>query len=902
MTPKHPRASELRDTVRRLGRLLGDVIRDQAGERAFTQIEEIRRASVGCHREGGEASGLKLRQALGRLSPPDAVKFAHSFALFLQMTNLAEDHAIRVRLEARKEAEPRRPDSLASASSRLASQGISGDQIRDLLEQAMIAPVITAHPTEIRRKSVLDRLSAIADLIDQKPSGTADSAADAAIRTELTILWNTRLLRRTGLAVLEEIDNAAAFFDRTFLSELPKLYEEWEIGFASPEPLPAFLKIGSWVGGDRDGNPNVTAEVLAAALQRNARSALSHYLTEIDALGAELSIASPPARVSADLADLAAQAKDPSLQPADEPYRQALALVYARTAASLTDLTGRSPPKPAKLPAKPYKSAQALRHDLITVQESLVANHGKAFARGRLARLIRAVDVFGFHLASLDLRQNSTVHERVVADLFHLAGVQSDYPKLSEAEKRDLLLAELSHDRPLYSPYAAYAEETQGEISILRAAATVVARYGAEAIRSYIISNCNSVSDLLETFVLLKEAGLFVGGALRPAKLLPSPLFETIADLRQAPDTMTAYLRLPLVRRAIGVGRIQEVMIGYSDSNKDGSYLTSIYEVRQAIHGLQDLAQRVDQPIGFFHGRGGAVGRGGGSSFDAIIAQPAAAPMGRIRITEQGEVAANKYSDPLIARRNLDSLAAATLLAALDQSARSADATPRDAEVLGQLSAAAHRAYRQLVYETPDFIDYFRSATPISEISTLKIGSRPASRTASGKIQDLRAIPWVFSWSQARVMLPGWYGFGSAIKGSGVDLAQLADLSAQWPFLATTLANMEMVMAKSDMTIAELYADLCPDRELGARIYSQIADEWQRTHDSLLTITGQSHLLETNADLASVLRLRLPYISPLNHLQIELIRRHRQGEADPAIRDGIHLTVNGIAAGLRNSG
>ena len=900
MTPRAPRPSDLRDNIRRLGRLLGEVIKAQAGERAFNQIEDIRKASVSWHRDGGESAAGRLRQNLSRLSAPEAVKFAHSIALFLQMTNLAEDDAARVKLAARKESP--RPDTLATAVAQLEESGVSRDQVLSLIDQASILPVITAHPTEIRRKSVLDRLSAIAELVDWKASGLEEDEADAVVRTELSILWNTRLLRQKGLAVLEEIDNAAAFFDRTFLSELPKLYSEWEKALGVDEPLPAFLRIGSWVGGDRDGNPNVTAEVLRAALQRNARSALTHYLNEVDLLGSELSIASPPAQISSKLADLARSSADPSPQRADEPYRQALSLVYARLAGTLRTLTGREPARPPRVSAPPYASVEALQADLSTIQDSLLAHHGQVFAQGRLPRLIRAVNVFGFHLASLDLRQNSMVHERVVADLLKRAGVSPDYAALDEAAKTELLLKELSNDRPLYSPFAAYADETISEIAIVRAAAEVIASFGSKAFNSYVISNCNAVSDLLETFILLKEAGLFSGGAARPATLLPAPLFETIADLRDAPSTMESYLDIPLVRRAIGAGRVQEVMIGYSDSNKDGSYLTSIFEVRAAINGLRDLSQRANQTFGFFHGRGGAVGRGGGSSFDAIVAQPAAASGGHIRITEQGEVAANKYSDPLIARRNLDSLAAATLLATLDEGARKADDDPQGAGVLSTLSGAAFNAYRALVYETPDFIDYFRAATPISEISTLKIGSRPASRTASGRIQDLRAIPWVFSWSQSRVMLPGWYGFGSAVADSGVDLGALRDLAARWPFFATTLANLEMVMAKSDMAIGARYAELCPDRDLGGRIFTRLNDEWKRTHDAVLAITGQPNLLSDNADLASVLRLRLPYIDPLNHLQIELIRRHRSGEADPAIRDAIHLTVNGIAAGLRNSG
>lgn len=903
MTSAGQSRSPRREDVRLLGRILGDVIRQQAGERVFDLIEDVRRASVSWRRDGGQAAAARLQQRLARMSAAEAAKAAHGFALFLQVTNLAEDQATREHLRAHPDGDAARPATLSGAVARLIAEGVSRHDVLSLLERSTIAPVITAHPTEIRRKSVLDRLTALADLLDRRHGAPADRRAeiDAAMFVELTVLWHTRLLRHSGLAVLDEIDNAASFFERTFLEQLPRLYETWEVALGVRD-LPSFLRIGSWVGGDRDGNPNVTAAVLAATFRRNAAAALTFYLSEIDALGAELSIAAPPARVSAGLQALAAQAADPSTQRRDEPYRQALALIYARTAQTLRRLADQSPPKHSRVAGEAYGSARELTADLRAVHDSLVAHHGAVFAHGRLSRLIRAVDVFGFHLARLDLRQNSNVQERVVAELLRTAGACPDYAALDEAQKVDLLLGELAHDRPLHSDHVPYSDETREELAIGREAARLAELYGASAFSACIISNCNSVSDLLETFVLLKEAGLFSGGAARPAGLKPAPLFETIADLRAAPDILRAYLQLDLVRRALGPTGVQEVMIGYSDSNKDGSYLTSIWEVRAAIDGLQGVSREAGVELGLFHGRGGAVGRGGGSSFDAIIAQPDAASGGRVRITEQGEVAANKFNDPLIARSNLDSLAAASVLAALDASARAAGRAPPDAALLARLSGAAFHAYRALVYETPDFPAFFRQATPISEIATLKIGSRPASRTASGRIQDLRAIPWVFSWSQARVMLPGWYGFGSAVRDSGADLGALAALAQAWPFFATTLANMEMVMAKSDMAIAERYAGLCPDREMGQRLFGQIHDEWKRTVDALLAVTGQTRLLERNPDLAAVLEARSPYIDLLNHLQIDLIRRHRAGDTDETLRDAIHLTVNGIAAGLRNSG
>jgi phosphoenolpyruvate carboxylase len=550
----------------------------------------------------------------------------------------------------------------------------------------------------------------------------------------------------------------------------------------------------------------------------------------------------------------------------------------------------------------PYPSAKALVEDLSVMQASLTAEHGEVFAEGRLPRLIRAVDAFGFHLATLDLRQNSDVHERVVADLMAQAGACPDYLALSEDARVALLVRELSNPRLLHSPFNAYRDETLGEYEVLKAAARARADYGPEAIVTYVISKTASVSDLLEVYVLLKEVGLFRPGSPAATEVLSVPLFETIDDLRAAPETMAAYFALPLVDELLKAHGVQEVMIGYSDSNKDGSYLTSAWELHQASAALVGVAARAGLKLQLFHGRGGAVGRGGGSSFDAILAQPEGSVQGRIRITEQGEVVANKYADPELARQNLESLTAGVLLASLRPPGSGETRPAAFAPIMDRLSAAAMRAYRELVYETPGFVEFFRAATPISEIADLKIGSRPASRTASARIEDLRAIPWVFSWAQARVMLPGWYGFSAAVRDVGAPMGALREMAQTWPVFATALDNMEMVLAKSDMAIARRYADLAPDRAAGEAIFGRIRSAWEDTRDLLLEITGQTRLLDANPTLQAAIRGRAPYIDPLNHLQVELIRRWRSGDHDPRVREGIHLTINGVAAGLRNTG
>ncbi len=885
---------QLQSRIRFLGRVLGDVIRAQDGQAVFDQIEDIRRASVAFHRQGGAEAAGAVADRLGALSLADTVRFAHSFACFLQITNIAEDQLQR----GRERGEGVRPDTLAGAVAALGADG--GSRVARLLESAFIAPVITAHPSEVRRKSVLDRQMAIAAALEahETADGEAERAAlDETLVREVSIFWRTRLLRGARIGVADEIENAVSYIERSFLTALPALYARWrEILGADP---PTFLTVGSWVGGDRDGNPNVTAEVMRGALARQSKAALSFYLEAIHRLGAELSVSASLGEVTPQLAALAAAAHDPSPHRADEPYRRALTGVYARLAATYPLLTGEAPPRPAPIAGEAYDGPAALKAGLQVVLDCLLTHLGPTFARGPLPDLIRAVDCFGFHLATLDMRQNSAVHARTLAELLAKAGVVADYEALDEAARCELLLAELSHGRLLFSPFAAYSDETRVEYAVLSEAARVKRFYGDDAIRAYIVSNTTSVSDLLEVYVLLKEVGLYAPGPPARAAVLAEPLFETIADLTAAPATLARYFGLPLIRELLSREGRQEVMIGYSDSNKDGSYLTSTWVLHETSQALARTAREAGLTLQLFHGRGGAVGRGGGSSFEALLAQPPGTVNGRIRITEQGEVVANKYADPELATQSLETLAAGTVLASLRAAAE--EAGPR-AEVMDGLARQAMGAYRALVYDTPGFADYFFAATPISEIADLNIGSRPTARSATRNIQGLRAIPWVFSWSQSRAMLPGWYGFGSAIENGGVPLAQLRELREGWPFFVSILANMEMVLAKGDLAIAGRYAELVDDRGLAETVFGRIRAEWDRTVGALLAITGKTRLLEDNPVLAAIIRSRLPYIDPLNHLQIELIRRRRAGDDNEAVREGIHLTINGIAAGLRNAG
>jgi phosphoenolpyruvate carboxylase len=619
--------------------------------------------------------------------------------------------------------------------------------------------------------------------------------------------------------------------------------------------------------------------------------------------------------ISPELEALTASSPDRAPQREEEPYRRALTGIYARLAAASRVLDQQEALRQAVAAAEPYASAEEFRSDLDILHRSLCANGSTLLARGRLRNLRRAADVFGFHLAPLDLRQNSDVQERVVAELLR-AGSGADYLLLDEPARIALLSAELATPRLLSSPYLRYSAETTSELAIFRAAHAAQERYGKHCIASCIVSKTNGVSDILEGALLLKE-----GGLLRPfeqeldADLVP--LFETISDLQNCGRVMDALLSLPFYRALIERRRrTQEVMLGYSDSNKDGGFLTSGWELYQAEIEMLDVFRRHGVRLRLFHGRGGSVGRGGGPSFEAILAQPQGAVDGQIRITEQGEVIASKYANPELGRRNLEILAAATLEASLgaprNSPVRREFTQAEFTQAMDRLSALAFRAYRDLVYETPGFERYFRESTVIGEIAELNIGSRPASRTASTRIEDLRAIPWVFSWAQCRLMLPGWYGFGSAVHEwlteNPLGLELLREMNAAWPFFRTLLSNMDMVLAKTDIAIASRYADLVMDAALREAIFPRLRTEWKSSIDALLAITGQSTLLEENALLARSIRNRFPYLDPLNHLQIELMQRYRAfaegGEArdEERVKRGIHLTINGIAAGLRNSG
>ena len=907
----------LRYDTRLLGRILGETVRDQEGDDVFDLVEHIRRTGVLFHRDADEAARQELQATMTSLPMDRAVRIIRAFGHFSHLANIAEDqhHIRRTRALAIAKAPPQ-PGTMAYALGRAAKAGISRERLQSFFTRALCSAVLTAHPTEIRRKSSIDREMEIARLLDERDrvEFTPEElrANRQALRRAVLTLWQTSILRDTRLRVIDEVANGLAYYDHTFLRGLPIFYADLEDRLGGIEAswqdidVPSFLRMGSWIGGDRDGNPYVTADVTRQTLTLQSQRALRFHLEELHRLGSELSLDGRIVQVSEGLRRLVESSADRAPERKDEPYRRAIVGIYARLAATAWSLDALEPPQPPVGPAPAYEKAEDLRADLDTLYRSLAENGSADLARGRLRSLRRAVDVFGFHLASLDLRQNSDVHARVVAELVAATGTGIDYAALDEAARVAFLTAELGNMRPLASPYHSYGDEAAAELDLVHVAADAHRRYGRAALPNYVISKADSVSDILEVAVLLKEGGLLDP---REGRLDVDivPLFETIGDLQRCGRIMDDLLALPAYRRLLASrGEAQEVMLGYSDSNKDGGYLTSTWELYKAELVLIETFKRHQVGLRLFHGRGGSVGRGGGPSYEAILAQPPGAVQGAIRITEQGEVIAGKYSNAEVGRRNLETLAAATLEASL----LDADRPPPPADylaVMEELSAHAFRAYRDLVYETEGFDRYFRESTVLDEIASLNIGSRPASRSKKQGIEDLRAIPWVFSWAQCRLMLPGWYGFGAAIEAwtaarPGDGMAMLQEMHDNWPFFRTILSNMDMVLAKSDIAIASRYSELVTDAALREQVFARVKREWQASIDAVCAITRQETLLELNPLLARSIRNRFPYIDPLNHVQIELLRRHRAGDPDPAVVQGIHLSINGIAAGLRNSG
>ena len=904
----------MRQDIRLLGAMLGDTVREQSGDQVFALVEKARVESFRVRRS--EIDRAEMTRLFDGIDIHQAIPVIRAFSHFALLANVAEDiHRERRRAVHVAAGEAPADSTLAATYRKLDSAGLHAETVAEALRGALVSPVITAHPTETRRRTVFDTQNHITRLMRLRLHGQDQTEDGRAIETELRrqilTLWQTALIRLSRLKIQDEIESGLRYYPASFFEVIPKvnaavrdaLRSRWpDVGLLD-QPI---VRPGSWIGGDRDGNPNVTAEVVKRATGRAADTALTYYFDELIVLEQELSMSARLVAIGGDLDVLASTYADPARN--DEPYRRAVRVIRGRLTATAVEILDRAPEHVLDLGLPPYRNSDEMLADLGVIDASLRANGSALLADDRLVRLTDAVEAFGFHLCGLDMRQNSETHEQVVAELLAWAGVHSDYVALAEPERVAVLVAELSTRRPLIRDDAELSELARKELDIVFAAAGAVRMLGPAAVPTYIISMCQSVSDMLEAALLLKEAGLLdISGPAPYAPVGIVPLFETIDDLQRGAAIFEAALALPLYRSvAHARGDTQEVMLGYSDSNKDGGYLAANWALYRAELNLVESARKTGIRLRLFHGRGGTVGRGGGPSYEAILAQPPGAVSGSLRLTEQGEVIAAKYAEPRIAHRNLESLIAATLESTLLDVEGLGDGAEPAYRVLDELASRAQHAYAELVHRTPGFVEYFEASTPVSEIGSLNIGSRPTTRKATTSIADLRAIPWVLAWSQSRVMLPGWYGTGAAIEdwiAEGDDRVDvLRDLYQRWPFFRTVLSNMAQVLAKSDMGLAARYSELVADPELRRRVFDKIHSEHDRTIRMHKLITGHDDLLADNPALARSVFNRFPYLEPLNHLQVELLRRFRSGDDDELVQRGILLTMSGLASALRNSG
>lgn len=851
-------------------------------------------------------SAALIEKVLPQLDEQQTHDLTLACGLFAQILNIAEDvHHERRRQIHEDAGHSAAEGSLTETVRKLKAGKVNGKALQQQLDNTVVTAVLTAHPTEVQRQTVLSFNRRIRALLPQRERCTNPDAL-AQLRREIDTvllgLWQTSETRRHKLSVNDEINNGVSIFPMSFFEALPKLYRTMERDFQTAYPgvrVPNILKIGGWIGGDRDGNPFVSAETLRFAFRRHADAVFRFYRGELDKLYRELPLSIRRVKVNDDVMALAALSPDEEIARTEEPYRRAIAYIMARAMGKARSLGLGMGCKFGFL--KPYATVEEFLNDLKKLQRSLHENGSQLLAEGRLSDIIRSVSVFGFHMMPLDLRQHAGKHADVVAELFQHAGLE-DYNGLNEEQKQTALLRELSHQRPLYSPFITYSDHTRHELAIFNEARKIKDEFGEDAVTQSIISNCEQPSDLLALALLLKESGLLVVENGKPhSRINIVPLFETIEALENACPVMETMFRLDWYDALLeSRGNIQEIMLGYSDSNKDGGYVTSSWCLYQAELGLVELFKKYDVRMRLFHGRGGSVGRGGGPSYQAILAQPAGSVAGQIRITEQGEVITAKYADPGNAQRNLETLVAATLEASILP-----DKKDPDAKLMQDLSDVSFKYYRELITH-PDFIDYFLQTSPIQEIATLNLGSRPASRKTLARIQDLRAIPWVFSWMQNRLMLPAWYGFGSAVEtlceGNPDTLAALREHAQSNPFFQAMLSNMEQVMAKTDITLAENYAGLSESPDKAKVIFGMIKEEYQRSRKALLDLLQTEELLRDNRSLARSLALRIPYLNALNGLQVAMLKRLRKEPDNPHALLMVHLTINGVAQGLRNTG
>ena len=916
---------ELARDVRLLGNALGDVLREQGGEALLQNVERIRALTKEARAQRGQdAAEAELDALFGGMPFGQALPVLKAFTTYFQLINLAEQKEIvRVnRRRAFKAGDKPRPESVRDAVQRLCESGVTADQMRALIGSLSIQLVFTAHPTEAKRRSVQEKLHRISDYLgrleEPQTSRSDQERLELDITAEIEILWQTDEVRQRRLSVLDEARNILFYFGETLFQVTPRLYADLEKALAQWYPgetfdIPVFLEYGSWVGGDRDGNPTITLEHTAEVLRLHRDRVLSLYIPAVRILSDRLSQSRHYVGVSEALEDSLAQdaerlpqvAAEAAGRSPTEPYRRKCEFIWERLRRTEAGDEGG------------YGSAAEFIADLETIRTSLEQNGGHYTARRALAPLLFQARLFGFQLARLDIREHKDKYLGALAAVLRDQG--TEWAALTETEKVALLEQEIGGRRPLVPTKLEFDDETNTTLGLFRLVSDRMEALGPAAVGSLILSMASDVSDVLAVLLLAKEARLadLQDGVDGWSRVDVVPLFETIEDLENAPDVIDTLLSNSLYRRNVSLrGGSQEVMVGYSDSNKDGGYLTANWKLYAAQARLATVAKRHGVTLRLFHGRGGAVGRGGGPAGKAILAQPPGSVQGRLKITEQGEVIAARYFDQDIAYRNLEQIVHAVLMASAEQGAGAGETPPEWAQVMEEVSDTAFRAYRALVYDDPHFVRFFQEATPVGELAQLNIGSRPPKRTASDRIEDLRAIPWVFSWMQSRYTLPGWYGVGAALAGyadkSPEHLMRLREMYRRWPFFTTMLDNSQMSLAKADMDIAARYARLVGDQKMAQRIYQTIAAEFERSVAIICRITDQDALLDNQPVLQKSIRLRNPYVDPLSFLQVELLRRLRalppEGDSEELkaqrrdLRAAVLLSINGVAAGVKNTG
>ncbi|WP_165075609.1 phosphoenolpyruvate carboxylase [Paludisphaera rhizosphaerae] len=918
-----PEALEaLSDDIHRLGGLLGGTIRRLAGPEAFDLVEDVRGKTKELRADSSVEEARRLRDRLDQIDLPELRTLIRAFSVYFDLINLAEQQA-RVRaLRARQREADHRPqvESPGAALQALRDRGVTADEIAEHLERALICPVFTAHPSEARRRTILEKLAAIAHELDRMERGDPVPAERArameAIAEEVETLWLSDTIRGTRPTIPDEVRQCLNIVEKNLLDVVPRLYRTVEASLREVYPerewrAPAFLHFGSWIGGDRDGHPGVSPLATAEAIHLQAETLLSHYLERMDALWRRLShsdrLMEPGKELLASIAKDAACFPELPQSPAHEPYRAKCRLISAKLRKTLEAL--RSVPSWTDAVRTPppgvYFGRDELLADLRLIADDLERVGAQAAADGSIHDVIRLVEVFGVHLLTLDLRQHSGRHASALDEIFRSAGVCENYTALSPDARLDVLARELDGTRPLIPTHLDYSDATNEVVETFRMVAALLEERNPEAINKYIISSTTEPAHLLEVLLFAREARLF-----RPDEGISRvdivPLFEALEPLQTASPIMEKLFSLPIYRRHLELrGQLQEVMIGYSDSNKESGFLQSAWALFRAQLDLVETGRKVGVAMQMFHGRGGAIGRGGGPANRAILAQPRGTVDGRLRITEQGEMIADRYGHPGIAERHLEQVIHAVLHTSFPYEGEQPD--PAWIAVLDRLARAAYRIYRGLVYETPEFLTYFQQATPISEMADFKIGSRPARRGKSTALENLRAIPWVFSWMQCRHTLPGWYGLGGAVDEfldeQPEALATLQDMYRRWSFWQTLIDNAQMILAKADMTIARLYADLVEDPALADAIFARISEEYRRAIDVVCRITGQSTLLEKMPILERSIQQRNPYVDPLSFIQLVLLRRLRaEDDPDEDLLVGVLESINGIASGLKNTG